>query len=124
MFFIGHRANILFLQSESQRVGDIATRTGNTTGLIKHCKVGDVVVDLGPDSAAPGARAVAEAKEKAGYSLANALEELDQARKNRGASVGLFVFSKRTAPEGLQPIHRYGSDVVYAPSRRGRRRGV
>ena len=102
----------LFTQAESQRVGDVATRTGNTTGLIRHCKVGDVTVDLGPDSAAAGARIVVEAKEKAGYALASALEEIERARKNRGAGVGLFVFSKKTVPEGLQPLHRYGKDVV------------
>lgn len=101
-----------FLQNESQKLGDVVTRTRNSAGLIRHCKVGDVIVDLGPDSAAAGARIVAEAKEKAGYTLASALEEIEFARKNRGAEVGLFIFSKRNAPDGVQPIHRYGKDVV------------
>ncbi len=100
-----------FLQSECQRAGDIAAATGQTTGLIKNCKVGDAVIELGPESAARGARIVVEAKESAAYQLSRARQEMETARKNRGAGVGLFVFSARTAPEGLQPLARYGQDV-------------
>jgi len=100
------------VQHESQRVGDIATHTGNTTGQIKNCKVGDCVIELGPDSAAPAARIAIEAKEKSGYDLATARHEIETARKNRGAQVGLFVFSKKTAPVGLEPFARFGNDVV------------
>jgi hypothetical protein len=101
-----------FLVRESQHVGDIAIPTANITGLIKNCKVGDCVVELGPDSAAPGAKIAVEAKEEAGYSLARAREEIETARKNRGADWGLFVFSKKTAPIGIQPFQRYGNDIV------------
>ena len=38
------------VQSESQRLKDIATAVGNSTGLIKNCKKGDAVVELGPES--------------------------------------------------------------------------
>ena len=34
------------------------------------------------------------------------------ARQNREAESGLFVFSKKTAPAGLEPLARYGNDVV------------
>ena len=44
------------VQSESQRLKDIATAVGNSTGLIKNCKKGDAVVELGPESAAPAPR--------------------------------------------------------------------
>lgn len=101
-----------FLIRQSQHVGDVATPTGQTTGLIKNCKVGDCVVELGPDSAAPGAKIAVEAKEEGGYSLARAREEVETARKNRGADWGLFVFSKRTAPAGLEPFGRYGNDFI------------
>jgi len=99
------------VQKESQQVNDEAEATGNTTGLIKHCKVGDVVVKLGPESAAPNARVVVEVKQQEGYTLAEARAEIEQARKNRQAEVGLFVFSRRTAPPGLEPLLRYGQDV-------------
>ncbi|MHC4473291.1 MAG: coiled-coil domain-containing protein [Planctomycetota bacterium] len=101
----------LFLQYECQRAGEVATHTGHTTGRIKHCKVGDAVIELGPDSAASGAKIVVEAKEDASVTLAKAREEIETARKNRGAEVGLYVFSRLTAPEGLAPLARYGSDV-------------
>lgn len=99
------------VQREAHQLNDEAESTGNTTGQIKNCKVGDVVVKLGPESAAPDARVVIEAKQKEGYTLAEARDEIEQARKNRQAEVGLFVFSRRTAPSGLEPLFRYGHDV-------------
>ena len=101
-----------FVQSEAQKTGDIATHTGNTTGLIKNCKVGDCVIELGPENAAAGAKIVAEAKQKKAYNLAQALEEIETARKNRDAGIGLFIFSHKTAPEGLDPLSRYRNDVI------------
>jgi hypothetical protein len=101
-----------FLAREAQHAGDLVIPTAQTTGLIKNCRVGDCVVELGPDSAAPGATIVVEAKEEAGYSLARAREEIETARKNRGAEWGLFVFSKKTAPHELEPFQRYGNDLV------------
>ncbi len=91
---------------------DIATAVGNSTGLIKNCKKGDAVVELGSESAAPGAKVVVEAKEHASYNLTTALKEMEEARQNREAESGLFVFSKKTAPAGLEPLARYGTDVV------------
>lgn len=101
-----------FVAREAQHAGDVASPTGSTTGLIKNCKVGDCVVELGPDSAAPGSKIVIEAKEENGVTLSAARQEIEQARKNRGADWGLFVFSKKTAPAGLEPFQRYGSDFV------------
>ena len=68
---------------------------------------------LGPESAAPGARIVIEAKEDQSYSLQRALAESEEARKNRGAGIGLFVFSRRSAPkEVTEPPARYGDHVL------------
>jgi hypothetical protein len=101
-----------FLAREAQYAGDVAMPTAQTTGRIKNCKVGDFVMELGPDSAAPGAKVVVEAKEEAGYTLARARDEIETARKNRDAEWGLFVFSKKTAPRTLEPFQRYGNDLV------------
>jgi hypothetical protein len=100
------------LAAESQKFGDIYEATGNTTGTIKNCKVGDCVTELGPDSQAPEVRIVWEAKEDKSYDLRRALAELDTARKNRQAQIGIFVFSRQTAPEDLNSFSRYGNDVV------------
>jgi hypothetical protein len=101
-----------FIIRQSQHAGDVATPTGHTAGLIKNCRIGDCLIELGPDSAAPGAKITIEAKEVDGYSLAKAREEIETARKNRGADWGVFVFSKKTAPPNLEPFARYGSDFV------------
>ena len=76
------------------------------------CKVGDFVLAFGPESAAPGARIVFEAKENRSYDLKTTLDELAQARENRGAQVGMAVLSRATAPTGVEPLARYGSDIV------------
>jgi hypothetical protein len=101
-----------FIQSASQKAGDIATHTGNTTGLIKNCKIGDCVIKLGPEEQAAGTQIVVEAKEKEGYNLEAALAEIETARKNRHAAIGLFLFSKRLAPIGIDPMRRYGDNIV------------
>jgi hypothetical protein len=100
-----------FVDQYAQRRGDMAEDKSNQTGLIQYCKVGDAVITLGPDCAAAGAKIVVEAKEEARYSLRMAQEEIEQARKNRDAQQGVFVYSRRTAP-AIEPLARYGSDVV------------
>ena len=100
-----------YLQQHAQGCGDLVERTGKRTGMIKNCKVGDSVIELGPDTAAPGARIAVEAKEDAGCNLARARDEIEVARKNRDAQVGLFVFSKKSAPAALDEVSRYGNDV-------------
>ncbi|WP_041068198.1 hypothetical protein [Thiolapillus brandeum] len=99
------------LRDMSHKAGDLASATGNTTGQIRNCKVGDVVVELGPEHVAAGSRIVIEAKDSGGYDLARAREEIELARKNRLAEIGIFVFSRRTAPEGLETLSRYGNDI-------------
>jgi hypothetical protein len=100
------------LAEEAQRLGDLYEATGDTTGNIKNCKVGDYVIELGADSAAAHARIVWEAKDKQGSSLRAAVDEIDEARRNRLAQVGVFVFSSKNAPEGLEPLHRHGNDIL------------
>ena len=39
-------------------------------------------------------------------------EEIETARKNRGADWGVFVFSKKTAPANLEAFSRYGNDFI------------
>ncbi|MFL6449735.1 MAG: hypothetical protein ACJ746_18945 [Bryobacteraceae bacterium] len=102
----------LVLAAEAQRINDSYEATGNSKGAIKSCKIGDFVTVLGSDSAAPGARVVWEAKNDKSYDLKSALAEIEQARKNRQAQVGVFVFASEAAPVNLQPFSRYGNDLV------------
>lgn len=93
-------------------MNDVVVGTGNTTGKIRNCKVGDCVITLGPEHAAAGARVVVEAKQDASYNLQKALAELDTALDNRDARVGVFVFSRKTAPESLPAMRAYGHKLV------------
>jgi hypothetical protein len=101
-----------FLRREAEGRGDVLDATGATTGAIPGRKFGDFVVALGPDTAAPGASFVVEAKDDKAYSLAAALEELGQARKNRRADFGVFVMATASAKNDFPLFRRYGADLV------------
>lgn len=106
------QALFTYLQDHCRQTGDMAEFLGNSTGLIKNCKKGDCVVEIGPEQSAAGARIVLEAKEVVGFDLRQARAEIEEGRKNRDAQIGLFVYSKKTAPAGIEPITRYGDDVI------------
>lgn len=101
-----------FVDKNCQRSGDLAKRTGNEVGVIKHNKKGDIVVKIGPDKHASGTQIVIEAKERDGYTLGQATKELEEARRNREADVGLFIFSKHKSPENIEQLARYGNDII------------
>lgn len=101
-----------FIEHEAQRLNDICELTGDFPGVISRCKKGDAVVTLGPESSAPDTRIVFEAKNDKSYTLKKALDELQTARENREAKIGVFVFAREAAPAGLEPISRFGSDIV------------
>ena len=107
-----HHAVGAFVDHESQRLNDLCEITGDTSGAISRCKKGDVVVTLGPESSAPDVRLVYEAKGDKSYTLRKALDELTTARENREAEVGVFVFDRDAAPDGLEVLSRFGSDIV------------
>jgi hypothetical protein len=109
--FVFEDAVCEYLEHYARQTGDLATRTGQMTGLIKNCKKGDFVIELGPDSAAPAAKIVLEAKQDADFNLSKSRDEIETARKNRDAQVGVFVFSRRTAPSGIEEVFRHGNDV-------------
>jgi hypothetical protein len=100
------------LRLEAEAAGDVLQESGATTGLVTHCKVGDHILTIGPEKLAAGARIVIEAKENASYDLAKTLEEADLARRNRQATVCVFVHSTRTAPNSIPTFARYGHDIV------------
>lgn len=100
------------IDAACRATGDLAERTGASHGVINKCKKGDILVHLGSEHAAAGARIVIEAKEQASFSIKDALAEIEEARKNRDAGVGLVVLSERTAPASVGPFHRHGNDVL------------
>jgi len=104
-------AVVEFITTEAAKSGDIPTFTGNSVGSIKNCKIGDAVIELGPDCIARGVKCVIEAKESLSCDVNKARAEIELARQNRGAAIGLFVFSKSTAPANQESIVRLGDDI-------------
>jgi hypothetical protein len=100
-----------FIQNEVQKTGDIFTAVGEKVGTIPKCKKGDGVIEISAESTAAGEKIVLEAKEDKSYTLEDARVEIDEARKNREASVGVFVFARSRAPEGLPPFTRIDKDI-------------
>lgn len=100
-----------FLDHLHRGCDDMVTHVGDRTGLIRSSKKGDILIELGPEHKAAGARIVIEAKQEANYGFDKAREEIEGARKNRGAGIGLFVYSARVAPERLDGLHRAGQDI-------------
>eukprot|EP00461_Guttulinopsis_vulgaris_P007738 UN07788 len=54
----------------------IVEATGNRTGRIRNCKVGDIVITMGPEHVAYGSKIVIEAKNDQSYTIQKALDEL------------------------------------------------
>lgn len=100
------------LETEANRQGDLYDAVGTTTGALRHCKVGDHVITVGPDQMAADARIVFEAKANKAVSDSDALKELRQAKENREADVGVFVFSKSAVSDQKEPFRRVGDDLL------------
>lgn len=97
----------------SEGSGDEIDAVGHLVGEVPRCRVGDAVITLGPDTAAPGARIVVEAKEAENYTLSKIREEMQIARDNRGASYGIFVLSADLAlSESIGMLRRFDQDIV------------
>ena len=91
--------------------GDILDRTGADTGDVMKSKKGDFVLTLN-DGLARGAdlRIVVEAKDRAMSGRA-IRDELREAKTNRGAVIGLVIFSTLHAPAGIAPFDIRAGDV-------------
>lgn len=86
--------------------------TGTIAGSVTRRKIGDAVVTFGQETAFPGARIVFEAKQDSAYSVSKALDELEGARENRDACVGVLVLAQSHAPSNFPEFARCGRDVI------------
>lgn len=91
-----------------KRYGDVPHYCADEAGLIPKCKTGDIVSEI-IDS--HGYKIVLEAKVSR-YTLKKALEELKEAKENRGAQAGIFVFAKGYEPDEVGSFGIYNQDVV------------
>jgi hypothetical protein len=101
-----------FVQQAVGRNGYRVEATGCSVGNILNCKTGDAVVQYPVDHAFCDERLVIEAKHDKSYTVSAALEELEKARANRGARVGIFVMAKTHAGPGFPRFGRYGQDIL------------
>jgi hypothetical protein len=90
----------------------VVERTGNSVGSIPRSKIGDCVVRFTSESAFNGSATVFEMKHDRSYSVSDALKEIEEARRNRNASTGVFVMAKSHAPADFPSFGRYGNDVL------------
>jgi hypothetical protein len=91
--------------------GDLVDRTGMEAGAVAKSKKGDFVLTLDSRVArGHDLRVVIEAKDRP-MSARAIREELREARENRGAAVGLVVFTLAHAPSGIAPFAIIAGDV-------------
>jgi hypothetical protein len=99
---------------------DIAEHVGGKPGKgvpgKPQAKTGDYVLVLGESSGAPEQRIVVEVKNEQRYTLNDALTELKEAKLNREAHAGIFIFEKETAPAELGEFFIAGGDFVVTVS--------
>lgn len=111
----GHVKGIEFEADLYNVFAEIGRQLGDETEFVRGTpgetrkKVGDFVATLGETAGAPGVRIVAEAKDSR-YKLKEAIDELDAAKENRAASIGIFAFAKGNEPAEVGDFRRIGED--------------
>jgi len=91
--------------------GDLLDRTADEAGAMIRSKKGDFVLTVDPRlTRGADVRLVVEAKDRV-MSMRAIREELREARENRGAAVGIVVFTPAHAPTGIDPFTVLGEDV-------------
>ena len=103
------------LEAELGRItrgaADLLDRTVDEAGSVLRSKKGDFVITVDPRlTRGADLRVVVEAKDRE-LSLRACRDELREARENRGAAVGLIVFTPAHAPAGIDPFTVLGDDV-------------
>jgi len=97
------------LGETARGAGDLVERTGSVSGDVMRSKKGDFLLTIDPQWC-HGAelRVVVEAKDRR-LSWREIREELDDAKRNRGAAMALAIFTPEHAPAGIEPFDmRYG----------------
>lgn len=94
--------------------GDKVEFVGDKTEPRTQRKVGDVLITLGLEHVANGQKIIIEAKNAAGVSEEQALQQLQEARANREAAVGIVVWKHDKAPHTIRQflLKRRGFDVL------------
>lgn len=92
-----------------RQLGDDTELVRGSVGTVSRCKKGDFLSTLGESSGAPGLRIVVEVKDQP-VRLKDAIDELQDAKANREAAVGIFVFARGAEPAEIGDFRRIGED--------------
>jgi hypothetical protein len=92
-----------------RQLGDDTELVRGKVGAVARSKDGDFVATLGETAGAPGVRIVVEVKESK-WDLKDAVAAIDDAKKNREAAIGIFVFAKGSEPAEVGDFRRIGDD--------------
>jgi hypothetical protein len=93
----------------SSQLGDHTEFVRGTAGAVGRSKKGDFLATLGDTSGAPGVRIVVEVKNQP-MRLKDAIDEMEEAKKNREAACGIFIFARGTEPVEVGDFRRIGED--------------
>jgi hypothetical protein len=111
----GHVKGFCFEEDLYGVVAEMGRELGDATELVRgmpgihKCKTGDHLITLGETTGAPGLRIVVEVKDQA-YKAKKAIAELQEAKKNREAVSGIFVFAKGCEPVEFGNFKRIDND--------------
>ena len=94
----------------ASKLDDTSENVRSIIGSVPRSKVGDYVLTLGDASGSPGTRVAVEVKKEQGYKLKDAIEELKNAKENREADAGIFVFAKGYEPAEVGDFYKLGND--------------
>ncbi|HEV2949950.1 MAG TPA: hypothetical protein VGX70_21410 [Gemmataceae bacterium] len=111
----GHVKGFSFEEDLYQVVAELGRQFGDETDLVRgtpgilKCKTGDYLITLGETTGAPGLDIVVEVKDQ-DYKAKKAIAELQDAKKNRDAVSGIFVFAKGREPVEFGNFKRIDND--------------
>jgi hypothetical protein len=91
------------------QLGDEIELVRGAVGALSRCKKGDYVSTLGDACGAHGQRIVVEVKDQP-IRLKAAIDELQEAKKNREAVCGIFAFARGAEPAEVGDFRRIGED--------------
>ncbi|HEV3003748.1 MAG TPA: hypothetical protein VGX78_04775 [Pirellulales bacterium] len=92
-----------------RELGDDTELVRGQIGDVPRSKKGDFVAVLGETTGAPGQRIVVEVKDQT-FKLKDAGDELQEAKKNRSAAIGIFVYARGCEPAEVGDFRRIGDD--------------
>jgi hypothetical protein len=111
----GHVKGFCFEEDLYEVLAEMGRQFGDDTEFVRgtpgihRCKTGDHLITLGETTGAPGLRIVAESKDQE-YKAKKAIAELQDAKKNREAVSGIFIFAKGCEPVEFGNFKRIDND--------------